>query len=161
MLFLAGEHYDCHPHVVRGDGSGLRKLADRGGYKGVVEFLDVPDFHGGSSDVPVWSTDGRSVFYTALKDNAVELFRTSLEGAPKRLTTSAPGALHYHPTPSPNGEWLAYGSKADGVRQVSVMRLADRQERQITHSKPGHAGMWPFWQPASRPGARRDLVPER
>ena len=65
LLFLAGEHYDCHPHVARADGSGLKKLASRGGYKGVVEFLDVPDFHGGSSDLPVWSADGRSVFYTA------------------------------------------------------------------------------------------------
>ena len=150
VLFLAGEHYDCHPHVVRRDGSGLRKLADRGGYKGVVEFLDVPDFHGGSSDVPVWSTDGRSVFYTALKDRAVELFVVGLQGEPQHLTTSVEGTLHYHPVPSPDGKWLAYGSKRNGVRQVFVMRLADRQERQITHSKTGHAAMWPHWQPVPR-----------
>src|SRR5262245_20241483 len=31
VLFLSGEHYDCHPHLVRADGSGLTKLADRGG----------------------------------------------------------------------------------------------------------------------------------
>jgi Tol biopolymer transport system component len=155
VLFLAGEHYDCHPHVVRGDGVALRKLADRGGYKGVVEFLDVPDFHGGSSDVPVWSIDGRSVIYTALTDGTVELFRIGLEGEPERLTTSLAGTLHYHPVPSPDGQWLAYGSKRDGVRQLFVMRLADRQERQITHSKPGHAAMWPHWQPGSQPGANQ------
>ena len=77
MLFLAGEHYDCHPHVVRADGTGLRKLADRGGYRGVVEFLDVPDFHGGSSDMPVWAPDGKSVFYTAKVGENVELFRVA------------------------------------------------------------------------------------
>src|SRR5262249_31594998 len=37
LLFLSGEHYHCHPHVVRKDGTGLKKLADRGGYRGVVE----------------------------------------------------------------------------------------------------------------------------
>ncbi len=65
LLFVAGEHYNCHPYVVAADGTGLRKLADRGGYRGVIEFLDVPDFHGGSSDIPAWSADGKSVYYTA------------------------------------------------------------------------------------------------
>ena len=32
--------------MFRADGSGLKKLADRGGYRGVIEFLDVFDFHG-------------------------------------------------------------------------------------------------------------------
>jgi len=63
VLFLSGEHYNCHPHITAADGSGLRKIADRGGYRGVIAFLDVPDFHGGSSDVPVSATDGRSIFY--------------------------------------------------------------------------------------------------
>src|SRR5262249_6848811 len=25
VLFLAGEHYDCHPHVIKADGTGLKK----------------------------------------------------------------------------------------------------------------------------------------
>ena len=159
LLFLCGEHYNCHPHAVRADGSGLRKLADRGGYEGVVAFLDVPDFHGGSSDVPVWSSEDHSVFYTARADKAVELFRVGLQGEAERLTTSAAGTVHYHPQPSPDGQWLAYGSKRDGVRQIFVMRLADHQERQITQSKPGHAAMWPYWQPLSGPAKDVDLVP--
>ena len=52
LLFVSGEHYDCHPHIVRADGTGLRKLADRGGYRGVTEILDVPDFHGGAATSP-------------------------------------------------------------------------------------------------------------
>jgi Tol biopolymer transport system component len=150
LLFLAGEHYDCHPHVVRADGNGLRKLADRGGYKGVVEFLDVPDFHGGSSDLPAWAADGRSIFYTAQVGRSVELFRVTLGGKRTHLTQTPPGTLHYHPQPSPDGRWLVYGSKRDGVRQLHVMRLADGKERRITDLKKGHAAMWPHWQPAAR-----------
>jgi Tol biopolymer transport system component len=149
VLFLAGEHYDCHPHLVRADGSGLKKLADRGGYKGVVEFLDVPDFHGGSSDTPVWSPDGKSVFYTAQVGDRVELFQATLDGKATQLTKSAAGTLHYHPQPSPDGKLLVYGSKRAGVRHLYVMRLADRTERRITNHEAGRAAMWPHWRPST------------
>ncbi len=148
LLFLCGEHYDCHPHIVRADGTGLRKIADRGGYRGMIEFLDVPDFHGGSSDTPVWSADGCGVFYTAQVDQAVELFQVTLDGGITQLTASPAGTLHYHPQPSPDGKWLLYGSKREGVRQLFVMRVADRVERRITDLTSGHAAMWPHWQPA-------------
>lgn len=147
ILFLSGEHYNCHPYVVRADGAGPRKVADRGGYKGVIEFLDVPDFHGGSSDVPVWSADGRSIFYTAQVGKSVELFRGTLEGKSEQLTKSADGTLHYHPQPAPDGKWLAFGSKRRGIRQLLVLRIADRQERQLTDLASGNAAMWPHWQP--------------
>src|SRR5262249_7409566 len=135
VLFLCGEHYDCPPHLVRSDGTGLKKLADRGGYRGVVEFLDVFDFHGGSSDYPVWSADGKSVFYTAKVGKSVELFQVSLDRKTTQLTKSPAGTLHYHPQPSPDDRWLAYGSKRDGARQLYVMRLADRSEKRITSLK--------------------------
>jgi Tol biopolymer transport system component len=147
VLFLSGEHHDCHPHVVRADGTGLKKLADRGGYKGVVEFLDVPDFHGGSSDTPAWSADGQAVFYTAQVGKCVELFQSSLDGKTAQLTRSPEGTIHYHPQPSPDGRWLAYGSKRDGLRQLYVMNLADHTEKRVTNIKAGHAAMWPHWQP--------------
>jgi len=149
VLFLAGEHYNCHPHIVRADGSDLKKLADRAGYRGVTEFLDVFDFHGGSSDTPVWSADGKSVFYTAQVDKSVELFRIALAGNPEQLTKSAAGTFHYHPQPSADGKSLLYGSKRAGVRQLYVMRLADRQERRITDLQVGHGAMWAHWQPGA------------
>jgi hypothetical protein len=46
-----------------------------------------------------------------------------------------------------------YGSKRDGVRQLFVMRLADRVERRITDLSAGRGAMWPHWQPAT--GAQR------
>lgn len=147
VLFVSGEHYDCHPHIVRADGTGLKKLADRGGYRGVTEFLDVPDFHGGSSDVPVWSVDGQSVFYTAKVGNSVELFRVALDGQAERLTQSPDGTSHYHPKPSPDGNWIVYGSKRNGVRNLYVMRLSDRQEYPLTSVQTGYAAMHAYWQP--------------
>ena len=146
VLFVAGEHYNCHPHVVRADGTGLRKLADRRGYRGVVEFLDVPDFHNGSSDVPVWSTDGSSVFYTAKVGDNVELFQATLDGASEQLTRTPKGSLHYHPQPSRDGRWLVFGSKREGVRQLYVMRLANRSAYRLTDLKRGIAAMWAHWQ---------------
>jgi Tol biopolymer transport system component len=173
VLFVSGEHYHCHPYVVRADGSDLKKLADRGGYRGVVEFLDVPDFHGGSSDVPVWSSDGRSVYYTAqvqsgaaptsavqggvAPTSGVELFRVTLDGKSQRLTESPAGTLHYHPLPSPDGQWLVYGSKRSGVRQLYLMRLEDRKEYRLTSNPAGRAAMWPHWQPAEA-GDKRGSV---
>jgi TolB protein len=147
VLFLSGEHYDCHPHVVNADGSGLHKLADRNGYKGVIAFLDVPDFHGGSSDVPAWSADGASVFFTAQAGPNVELFRVGLDSASEQLTRTSPGSLQYHPHPSRDGRLVLFGAMRDGVRQLHVMDLLDRSERRITDLTRGHAAMWPYWQP--------------
>ena len=147
VLVVSGEHYDCHPHIVKADGTGLRKLADRGGYRGVTEFLDVPDFHGGSSDVPVWSADGDSVFYTAKVGNNVELFRVTLDGQTQQLTKSPDGTFHYHPKPSPDGNWLVYGSKRSGVRNLYLMRLSDGKEQALTHVTLGYAAMHAYWQP--------------
>jgi len=151
VLFVAGEHYDCHPHVVKADGTGLKKLASRNGYRGVIDFLDVYDFHGGSSDLPVWAPDSKSVFYTAKVGGNVELFRVTLDGKSERLTETPAGSMHYHPAPSRDGKWLLYGSKRDGVRQLYVMRLGDRKEWRLTDLKKGHAAMWASWQPRPAP----------
>jgi WD40 repeat protein len=149
LLFVAGEHFDCHPHIVKADGTGLKKLPSRNGYRGAIDFLDVYDFHDGSSDLPVWAPDSKSVFYTAKVERNVELFRVTLDGMSEQLTKTPPGSMHYHPAASPDGKWLAYGSKRDGIRQLYVMRLSDKKEHRITDLKKGHAAMWPIWQPPS------------
>ena len=147
LLFLAGEHYNCHPYVVRRDGTGLRKLADRRGWEGVTPVFDVPDHHGGSSDTPVWSADGAWVYYTARIGESVELMRVSLEGREEQLTHSRPGSLTYHPKPSPDGEWLAFGSNQTGTRQLYVARPDGTDARPITNVVPGSGAMWAYWRP--------------
>jgi Tol biopolymer transport system component len=155
LMFLCGEHYNCHPHVVRPDGTGLRKLADRKGYRGVVAILDVPDFHGGSSDVPAWSADGSRVYYTAKVGDGTELMDVSLEGKVRQLTTSKPGVLNYQPHPSPDGKWVAFGSNRDGSRQLYVMPAEGGELFPITRVKPGWGAMWAYWQPAPGRPARQ------
>jgi Tol biopolymer transport system component len=149
VLFVAGTHYDCHPHVVKADGTGLKKLASRNGYRGVIDFLDVPDFHDGSSDLPVWSRDSKSVFYTSKVGGNVEMFRVGLDGKSDQLTDMPAGSMHYHPNPSSDGKWLLYGSKRDGVRQLYVMRLSDKKEWRLTDLARGRAAMWASWQPGA------------
>ncbi len=146
LLFVSGVHEKWNPYLVKRDGAGLRKLADLGGYQGWVAFLDVPDFHNGSSDIPVWSSDGRFVFLTAKVVDRVELFRVALDGSVHQLTESSAGTLHYHIEPSVDGKLLLYGSKREGVRNLYIMNLADQSEKQLTHLEAGHAAMWPHWQ---------------
>jgi TolB protein len=147
LLFLSGEHGHSNPHIVRRDGTDLRKLVDLNGYQGWILFLDVDDFHQGSSDIPVWSHEGQHIFFTAKVDSNVELFQSDLQGKMEQLTRTAPGTLHYHPLPSTDGKWLLYGSKREGTRQLVKRDLAHQTELVITLQKPGTAAMWPHWQP--------------
>ncbi len=148
LLFVSGEHYNCHPHAVKKDGSGLRKLADRGGYRGVVERLKHPDFHSESSDVPVWARDGQSVYYTAKAGESVELMRVFLDGRVEQLTNSAPCVRHYHPSPSPDGRWLLFGSDRSGVMQLYVARADGSSAESVTDVPAGWCAMHGHWQPA-------------
>ena len=150
LLFVSGEHYNCHPHVVRKDGTGLRKLADRGGYRGVVEVLKHPDFHSESSDIPVWSVDGRHIFFTAKVGESIELMRAGLDGRLARLTTSKPGTRHYHPAVSPDGNWILFGSDRSGAMQLHIATIEGADARQVTHVPAGSCAMHGHWQP-SRP----------
>jgi Tol biopolymer transport system component len=146
LLFVSGQHGKANPWIVQADGTGLRQLADQGGYQGWVLFLDVLDFHQGSSDLPVWSVDGSVVYCSRQCEDRVELFEVTLSGEAKQLTSSESGTLHYHPTPSPDGRWLLYGSKRGGVRNLFVRNLQDGSERQVTTFSVGTAAMWPHWQ---------------
>jgi TolB protein len=155
LLFVSGVHGNCHPYVVKRDGQGLKKLADRNGYQGWIQFLDVYDFHQGSSDVPVWSADGKTVFYTALVDQSVELFQVSLEGKTEQLTKSAAGTLHYHPEPSADGKWLLFGSKRDGVRQLFVMQLSTLKPQDL------NMHCWPAKQTRIRISTGQGMLPQK
>jgi len=154
VAFVAGVHENCHPHVVRRDGSGLRQVADRGGYQGWILFLDVPDYHQGSSDVPTWSADSRWLYYTARVGEAVELMRVALDGKVEQLSQSRPGVLHYHPKVSPDGTQVVFGATRDGVRQLYVARADGAEAKPITALAKGRAAMWAYWQPV--PKARQD-----
>ena len=132
---------------MKKDGTGLKKLADRGGYRGVVERLTHPDFHSESSDVPVWSTDGRQVFFTAKVEDSVELMRADLDGNVTQLTKSKPGTRHYHPAVSPDGKWILFGSDRSGVMQLYIANTDGSEPRPISNVPAGHCAMHGSWQP--------------
>jgi TolB protein len=147
VVFVSGKHDNSHPHLVKRDGTGLRKLADRGDYQGTILFLDVPDYHQGSSDTPCWSPDSKWVYYTAKDGEAVELMRYSLDGKIEQLSMSGPGVLHYHPKLSPDGRQVVFGATRDGVRQLWVANADGTDARPVTNLTKGHAAMWAWWQP--------------
>ncbi len=158
LLFVAGEHYNCHPYVARRDGSGLRKVADRQGHRGEVTIFDVPDFHGGSSDVPLWSPDGKWIYYTAKVGASVELMRVSLTEQVEQLTQTPSDRLNYHPKFSPDGQWVVFGSNRSGTRQLYVMPAEGGAPYPITRVKPGWGAMWPNWQPGAPMTAKTKSV---
>lgn len=146
IMFVSGEHYNCHPYVARPDGSELRKLADRQGYSGVMTVYDIFDFHGGSSDVPVWCLDGNYVYYTAKVGEAFELMCVSLDGNVEQLTHSQPGVHHYHVKPAPDKQRIAFGSTRDGRRQLYVAKLDASDAHGITNVLKDSGAMWAHWQ---------------
>ena len=149
LLFLSGEHYDCHPHIVKKDGTGLKQLAQRGGYRGVVQPLKHPDFHSESSDMPVWARDGKSVLYTAKVGDSVELMRVDLEGSVSQLTKSKLGTRHYHPSESPDGKWILFGSDRSGVMQLYVGDKEANHIWPITSVAADSGAFHGSWQPIS------------
>lgn len=147
LMFVAGEHYNCHPYLVRKDGSEFRKLADRGGYRGVVETLRHPDFHSESSDLPTWDMNGESIIYSALVGDRVELMRTFLDGKTTQITKSAAGVRNYHPSISPDGKWLLFGSDRSGTMQLYVSSIDGQFVWPITNVPIGYHAMHGHWQP--------------
>jgi len=147
---LAGQHYKCHPYLVRADGTGLRKLADRGTYPSVMQPLKFPDFHSASSDLPVWSPDSKWVYYTAQFGEAVELMRVSVGSKVEQLTHSRAGVAHYHPKVSPDGRLVVFGSTRDGAGAQYVANANGTDIRAITTPTPGCVQMHAHWQPLVR-----------
>ena len=148
LLFVSGVHGHSDPWIIRRDGTGLRKLTDLNGYQGWVLFLDVDDFHNGSSDLPAWGADGQWVYFTTRIDaQTTEIMRTQVDGRLEPLTRSTPGTLNYQPIPSPGGRGVCFGSNRTGTRQLYVTNSDGTVVDPITHVSPGWGAMWPHWRP--------------
>ena len=147
LMFLDGEHYDCHPTLVAADGRGARRLASRAGHTGVIEMLETPDFHSASSDVPVWSADSRWVYYTALHDGAIELMRVSIDGEGQWLTHSPPGTRNHHPAASPDSRSVLFTSNTTGANQLHIVPAEGGDSLPITRMPAGHMTAHGHWRP--------------
>ena len=149
LSFVAGNTHKTPDSVylVSNDGKTLRKLCDRGGYRGYMLFLDVPDYHEGSSDVPVWASDGSCIYLTRADSGTLDIWKTDLSGNLTRLTNTAAGVNNYHPSPSPDGKLICFGSDMSGTRQLHIMRSDGYDSRQLTHVPRHNAAMWAYWRP--------------
>jgi TolB protein len=147
LMFVSGEHYNCHPYGVKRDGGSLKKLADRGGYRGVMERLKHPDFHSESSDLPVWARDSKSIYFTAKVGESIELNRAYLDGRIEQLTTSKAGVRHYHPAVSPDGKWILFGSDRSGVQQIYIAAADGTGAYPVTDVAADSGAMHGHWQP--------------
>ena len=138
--------FGCCP-TLSVPGTGLRKLADRGGYRGVVELLDEPDFHSEASDIPTWSPDGKWLYYTAKVGEAVELMRASPGAKIEQLTRSKAGVSDYLPQASLASRWVVFGSTCTGVRQLHVARADGSEAYPLTKVESGWGAFHPHWRP--------------
>jgi TolB protein len=148
LAYLSGEHYNCHPHLVRPDGTGLRKVADRGGYRGVFQPIDKGgDGHSERSDPLTWSPDGKWLYFTAKVGKAVELMRASPGGKIEQLTRSGAGVSNYLPQVSPDSMWVVFGSTRAGSRQLYVVRADGTGVYPITRLEAGWGAFYAYWRP--------------
>jgi serine/threonine protein kinase/Tol biopolymer transport system component len=71
---------------------------------------------GGSSQAPVWSADGKYVYYRGTRSGFRNLFRKAIDGASgeERLTTK-PDVSQTPYSITPDGKWLVYGELGKGV----------------------------------------------
>jgi len=139
-------------YVVGIDGENLREIADRGTehkYECAILFLDVYDYHGGSSDVPVWSPNkNEHVIYFTRKDNpnGTNIYKIDIDtGIETQLTNTGDGVLNYQPNLSPDGEWISFGSTRTGTRQLYIMRPDGSELTQISQTPVNNAAMWANW----------------
>jgi serine/threonine-protein kinase len=91
--------------------------------------------HKDSNASPVWSADGRSIFYASRSNGAFEIWRRDVEGSapPTRVFSSAHHALPL--AASPDGTQLAFVQTSDHTRaDIWLLSLADGITRPIVQS---------------------------
>ena len=80
-------------------------------------------FGEGSFRLPIWSTDGRSVFYEQISD-AFALYRKAASGGADPVAIPLPGASNFAADAvSPDGAWLAVSGQRPRFFQVDMVPL--------------------------------------
>jgi TolB protein len=101
--------------LINADGSGLRRLMSS-------NAIDTE---------PVFSPDGRSIYFTSDRGGSPQIYRVSPAGGDaQRVTTE--GAYNVTPRISPDGKTLVFIAREGGRLNVKSMDLGTRQTLVLT-----------------------------
>lgn len=118
-------------HVIRPDGTGLRRVTRRGTVHGVT----------------AWSPSGRQIAFLDMAHGETEIYTTTLDGDATRLTDHPASDQGDHAGWSPDGRRFLFSSTRDGDDlDIFVMDADGSNVRQLTHNDGVHDDD-PVWSP--------------
>ena len=111
---IARNGYDIAWHVVETGSGRVRRIA-AGGEPIIVEPGLV------SAEPPVWSPDGRWIYYRALHDGSVQLWRSAVDGSGSQAVTAEAGDV-LSLSPSGDGRGIVYrvGPARSAIEQAEL-----------------------------------------
>ena len=83
---------------------------------------------------PVFSSDGRSIFFTSDRSGSPQIYQASLDGGePKRITFN--GGYNISPRVSPDGKTLLTVTRRDGSYKIASLNLTNGSEMILTEGR--------------------------
>ena len=83
---------------------------------------------------PVFSADGRSIFFTSDRSGSPQIYQTGLDGGePKRITFN--GGYNISPRISPDGKTLLTVTRRDGSYKIASLNLTNGSETILTEGR--------------------------
>ncbi len=83
---------------------------------------------------PVFSSDGRSIFFTSDRSGSPQVYQTGLDGGePKRITFN--GGYNISPRISPDGKTLLTVTRRDGSYKIASLNLSNGSELILTEGR--------------------------
>lgn len=96
---------------------------------------------------PTFSPDGSKIIFSSDRQGRKpKLYSLDLKGGEPRLITPGPGS-YLCPTWSPDGKWIAFVKRINGMFYLGVMDPEGNQERMLAAD---HVIDYPSWAPSSR-----------
>ncbi|RME76138.1 MAG: hypothetical protein D6784_06515 [Chloroflexi bacterium] len=101
---------------------------------------------------PSWSPDGAQIAFSSLRSGGWEIYVVDVaciaapETCPDRTTAlTSDGKANILPVWSPDGQWMAYNSKASGNWDIYIMQADGSNPRQVTQAPENDLS--PAWSP--------------